>query len=134
MCRGKHLINSHRQFEINNCEWRLPMMDCEILSVFTSINPSVRDEKKRFFTEYVINNTGGKISETIFKKSTFAKAYKNLRNPVYSIMRPWKFLTLGYGDCLLPPFPVRQYRFIRRFYSYCALYEIRLIKKWLNLV
>jgi len=134
MCRGKHLINSHRQFEINDCEWRLPLMDYEIFSTFTTINPCVRDEKKQFFSEYVINNTGSDIREAKFKKSILAKAYRNLRNPVYSIMRPWKFLTLGYKGCLLPLFPIRQYRFIRRFYSYCALYEIRLIKKWLNLV
>lgn len=133
MCRGKHLINSHRQFEINGCEWRLPLMDREIFSVFESMNPCVRDEKKRFFTNYIISRTGGEINEAIFKKGTLAKAYKNLRNPIYSIMRPWQFFTLGYKDCLLPLFPVRQYRFIRRFYSYCALYEIGLIKKWLDL-
>lgn len=134
MCRGKHLINSHRQFEINGCEWRMPLMDYEIFSTFTSINPCVRDERKQFFSEYVINNTGCDIREAKFKKNIFAKAYRNIKNPVYSIMRPWNFLTLGYKDCLIPPFPIRQYRFIRRFYSYCALYEIRLIKKWLNLV
>ncbi len=133
MCRSKHLINSHRQFEINGCEWRLPLMDYEIMSAFNSMDPSVRDEKKKFFTEYIINRTGCEIREAVFSKSIFTKVIKNLRNPVYSIMRPWKFLTLGYKACLLPVFPIRQYRFMRRFYSYCALQEIKLIKEWYDL-
>lgn len=133
MCRGKHLINSNRQFEVNGCEWRLPMMDYEIMSAFSSIDPCVRDEKKKFFTDYIISRTGGEIKEAVFNTSIIAKALKNLKNPIYSIIRPWEFLKLGYKDCLLPPFPVRQYRFLRRFYSYCALQEIGLIKKWYGL-
>lgn len=133
MCRGNHLINSHRQFELNGCEWRVPLMDHEILNSFMSMATNIRDNKKKFFTDYIIRRTGENVKEAVYKKSLVAKAYKNIRNPVYSIMRPIKMITLGYKGCMLPPFPIRQYRFMRRFYSYCALSEIRMIKDWYGL-
>jgi len=130
--RGKHIINYNRQFELHDLEWRLPLMDHEFMSGFEKILPGVRDKKKTVFSKYVMKLSGEDVKPTEFKLSFFAKAMRNLRNPVYGIITPFRLLFSGKKGCLLPPFPIRQYRFLRRFYSYCALQEIKLIEGWLK--
>ena len=130
--RSKHIINFHRVFEFYNMEWRMPLMDYEVMAGFEKIFPGVREKTKKVFTRYVLEHTGKDIPPAEAGMSYFSKAYRNLRNPVYSIITPARFLFSGRKNSLLPPFPVRQYRFLRRFYSYCALSEIKLIEKWLK--
>ena len=130
--RSKHIINYNRLFEINGLEWRLPLMDYEFMAGFEKIMPGVREKEKKVFSEYVMDYTGKDIMPASVGLSYPAKAYRNLRNPIYSIITPVRFLFSGYHGALLPPFPIRQYRFLRRFYSYCALQEIKLIEKWLK--
>jgi asparagine synthase (glutamine-hydrolysing) len=130
--RSKHIINYHRLFEMYGLEWRMPLMDYEFMYGFEKIQPGIRDRKKTVFSEYVLDYTGRNIELAEVGLSFLSKAYRNLRNPVYGIITPWRFFFSGYKNALLPPFPIKQYRFIRRFYSYCALQEIKLIKKWLD--
>ncbi|MFO7612272.1 MAG: asparagine synthase-related protein [Clostridia bacterium] len=130
--RGKHIINSHRLYEMYGFEWRAPLMDYEVMDSFESMAPVIRDRKKEFFINYVTERTGKDNKAADLKAPYIVKAFRNLRNPVYAIITPARLLFSGYKDCLLPPFPIRQYRFLRRFYSYCALQEIKLIKGWLE--
>ncbi|MBN2559048.1 MAG: 7-cyano-7-deazaguanine synthase [Clostridia bacterium] len=130
--RSKHIINSHRLYELYGFEWRAPLMDYEVMDSFESMAPVIRDRKKEFFINYVTERTGKDNEAADLEAMYIVKAFRNLRNPVYAIITPARFLFSGYKKCLLPPFPVRQYRFLRRFYSYCALQEIKLIKGWLE--
>lgn len=132
MVRSKHIINYHRLFEMYNMEWRIPLMDYELMGCFEKILPGVRDKNKKVFTQYVMEQTGKDIPPIEVGVSFFSKAYRNLSNPIYRIITPVRFLFYGRKNSLIPPFPVRQYRFLRRFYSYCAISEIKLIEKWLK--
>lgn len=122
----KYLINSLRAYDYYGMEWRLPLLDTEIIDFFNCL-PFEAIVNKRFFKEYVSSKINVPYSE--FSLNFILKVFRNILDKRYLCIDLSKIFKLkndynGHLSVL-----TRAYRYVRNFSTYCAVYELDIMKK-----
>ncbi|MBN2852668.1 MAG: hypothetical protein JXQ23_08035 [Clostridia bacterium] len=130
--RSKHLFKALKAYDYHNIEWRLPLMDNDIVSFMYSLDIRFKGNDKIFFGKYV----GERISERVkFSKSShfyLIKVLKNLFDRRYSCISYKETREMDTEGLYLPKGMKLKYRLYRNFLSFIALKNYFMIERNLH--
>ncbi len=125
----KYLINSLRAYDFYGLEWRLPLLDNEIISFFEKV-PFGDKSSKKFFMQYLSSEIDVPYSN--FSLNFFRKVFRNILDARYACIDLRKLFTLKneYNKHFNPL--LRAYRYVRNFSAYCSIIELEMMKSELK--
>ena len=125
----KYLMNSLRAYDFYGLQWRLPLLDYELVSFFNHL-PFEEISSKTFFKNYISSKIDVHYSK--FSLNFIRKVFRNILDTRYACINLYDIFTLKNEYNSELPALTRAYRYIRNFSAYCAVYEIEMMKEQLK--
>jgi len=115
-----------RAYDYYGLEWRLPLLDADVIEFFNSLTLESMYGKK-FFTDYLSSKIDVPYSR--FSVKFIRKVFRNVLDIRYACINPVKLIKLKNKYNKELPLLIRVYRYLRNFTIYSAIHEIEMMKK-----
>ncbi|MCK5758252.1 MAG: hypothetical protein KAH14_04090 [Clostridiales bacterium] len=118
--RSNHLFMALKPYEFYGFQWRLPLMDAEIVEFFEEVSLDYKTKKKILLSDFVAlayKNDPGYFKEP---KSFWGKVSRNLFDKRYCCINPFDVFKLRKKEYGLPRINRVLYRYYRNYLSYVS--------------
>lgn len=130
--RSKHLFKALKAYDYHNVEWRVPLMDNDILEFMYSLELKFRGPEKAFLGQYISERISEKVKFSKKSKLFFLKVMKNFFDRRYSVLSYRQIRKMEVKGVELPKGCKFTYRMYRNFLSYIAIKNYLLIERKLD--
>jgi len=125
--RSNHLFMALKPYEFYGFQWRLPLMDAEIVEFFEEVSLDYKTKKKILLSDFVAlscKNDPGYFKEP---ESFWGKVSRNLFDKRYCCINPFDVFKLRKKEYELPRINRVLYRYYRNYLSYVSAKTLRYI-------
>lgn len=127
--RSNHLFMTLRPYEFYGFEWRLPLMDLEMVEFFKSVPVIYKGKTKLLLYDFVAGNCCPQVPFYIEPKTYLQKVIRNINDRRYGCINPFiKTKDMPEWNSM-PSFIKVIYRFYRNYLSFASLKTLKYLIK-----